>query len=305
MINFKEIPRANSGDGDQDTFELFARDFFEILGYEIVDNPGRGSDGGRDLIIKEIRKGISNVTNEAFWLVSCKHFAITGKSVTPTTENNINDRIIANGCDGFVGFYSTLPSEGLLKILNKIPTQIFDNKKIETHIIGNEKLRDVFLRYFPKSYKKWELLQLPYNPIKLFEFYLNEKYEKEVNLLESIFLKSDNLLIALINSENFEEFLEFKEIKLFEVDNLWSEFNKVYEKNRSEYSKSFYNLTWKIVQDYLISFLKKKKLTEEKLISCSWSYNSMYLLSTNTLILNTSKLSELEVLYADLKAMLR
>jgi len=41
VIDFNEIPRANSGVGDQDTFELFARDFFEALGLEIISDPNR------------------------------------------------------------------------------------------------------------------------------------------------------------------------------------------------------------------------------------------------------------------------
>lgn len=37
ILNFKEIPQANQGDGLQNTFELFARDFLEILGYELFN----------------------------------------------------------------------------------------------------------------------------------------------------------------------------------------------------------------------------------------------------------------------------
>jgi hypothetical protein len=32
IINFKEIPQANTGSGDQDAFKLFARDFLKYLG---------------------------------------------------------------------------------------------------------------------------------------------------------------------------------------------------------------------------------------------------------------------------------
>ncbi len=41
LINFKEIPRANTRNGDQDEFELFARDFLEEIGYAIVEEPAR------------------------------------------------------------------------------------------------------------------------------------------------------------------------------------------------------------------------------------------------------------------------
>lgn len=52
IIDFKEIPQANKGGGNQDSFELFAQDFFEYLGYEIVEQPFRGADGGAKTISK-------------------------------------------------------------------------------------------------------------------------------------------------------------------------------------------------------------------------------------------------------------
>jgi hypothetical protein len=57
LIDFKEIPKANGGCGSQDAFELFARDFFETLEFQIEEDPDRGADGGRDLIIIEKRTG--------------------------------------------------------------------------------------------------------------------------------------------------------------------------------------------------------------------------------------------------------
>lgn len=59
IIDFKEIPPGNSSDGEQDKFELFARDFLkEILNFTIVSSPNRGADGGKDILCEEIQKGI-------------------------------------------------------------------------------------------------------------------------------------------------------------------------------------------------------------------------------------------------------
>lgn len=33
IIDFKEIPKANVANGNQDVFELFAREFFHALGF--------------------------------------------------------------------------------------------------------------------------------------------------------------------------------------------------------------------------------------------------------------------------------
>ncbi len=67
VLDFKEIPEAHIASGEQDKFELFARDFFEQLGYKIIREPGRGADGGADLIIEEERKGIAGSTTIIYW----------------------------------------------------------------------------------------------------------------------------------------------------------------------------------------------------------------------------------------------
>ena len=48
LIDLKEIPQANTGEGNQDSFEAFARDFLFVLGYKIEEGPSRGADGGKD-----------------------------------------------------------------------------------------------------------------------------------------------------------------------------------------------------------------------------------------------------------------
>jgi hypothetical protein len=97
-------------------------------------------------------------TNKFTWLVSCKHFADSGKSVGTGDELNITDRLKQHAVDGFLGFYSTLPSAALIEKLKEYKNQgrlktyeIFDAKKIEGYFVisGFSKLA---LRYFPESY---------------------------------------------------------------------------------------------------------------------------------------------------------
>lgn len=159
-LDFKEIPQANEGSGLQDTFELFSRDFFEILGYEIIQHPDRGADGKKDLIIQETRTGLSGTT-KIKWLVSCKHYAHSGKSVSDTDEPNILDRISVHNCDGFIGFYSTLPAtslgnnfEGLKKKTN---IQSFDREQIEKILLETPQGLKLASRYFPKSLEQYTL----------------------------------------------------------------------------------------------------------------------------------------------------
>ena len=166
ILEFKEIAQGNNADGEQDSFELFARDFFKYLGYEIIGEPDRGSDNGCDLVIEETLVGIGR--KETFrWLVSCKHYAHSAKGTAVGTghEQGITDRIKSNDCKGFIGFYSTLPSSGLtqkLEGLDELEVQIFDKEKIETTLLkpNDDDAKTIALRYFPLSSNKWEDLSL-------------------------------------------------------------------------------------------------------------------------------------------------
>ncbi|OSM00073.1 restriction endonuclease [Magnetofaba australis] len=157
ILDFKEIPEAHIASGKQDAFELFAREFLHAVGYDIIEEPDRGADGGRDLIVEEKRTGVGGETRVR-WLVSCKHKAHSGKSVRQTDEQNIRDRIEHNKCNGFLGFYSMLPSSGLNHFLQELKSnfdvQVLDNEKIEREILGNKNCSVIFERFFPSSFRK-------------------------------------------------------------------------------------------------------------------------------------------------------
>lgn len=158
LLDFKEIPQANTGGGQQDTFELFSRDFLESIGYKILEDPDRGADGKKDLIVLEEREGASGVTSIK-WLVSCKHYAHSGKSVNDADEPNIRDRVERHNCDGFLGFYSTLPSVSLSGnirgLSDKILTQTYDREKIEKKLLETPSGLRLANRFFPLSYRDY------------------------------------------------------------------------------------------------------------------------------------------------------
>ncbi|MDF3129272.1 restriction endonuclease [Kiritimatiellaeota bacterium B1221] len=159
LLNFQEIPSAKATKqslGSQDTFELFAEEVLELVGFEIISSPGRGADGGKDLVVREIRKGVGGQSTIE-WLVSCKHFAHSGESVSPEHEQNIVDRVEQHNCDGFFGFYSTLPSSGLQSRLDQlvnIETLVYSREKIERRLLDSEEGRLIASRYFPNSIRK-------------------------------------------------------------------------------------------------------------------------------------------------------
>ncbi|MBB2754540.1 UNVERIFIED_ORG: hypothetical protein GGI57_005275 [Rhizobium aethiopicum] len=153
MLDFTEIPGAGGGP-NRDRFELFAREFLRLLAFEIVEGPNRGADGGADLIVREKRSGAGGETTIK-WLVSCKHKATSGRSVSGKDEVNILERLEQHQCEGFMGFYSTIVSSGLQEILmglkGKREILVFDPARIERHLAESDEMRALASRFFPKS----------------------------------------------------------------------------------------------------------------------------------------------------------
>ena len=150
MIDFTEI-------SDGDVWEEFCRDYLVALGLVVDIPPGVGPDGGRDLLVKEQLKG-TLATKSFTWLVSCKHYASSGRSVGIADEQNIRDRLEQHGAEGFIGFYSTTPSSALITRLKELRDQkriqsfdIFSAQKIEAgfHDIG---LSGVLQQYLPNTH---------------------------------------------------------------------------------------------------------------------------------------------------------
>ncbi|QIB41670.1 restriction endonuclease (plasmid) [Rhizobium oryzihabitans] len=156
-LDFTEIASAQSGP-DRDRFELFAREFFDSEGFRIIEQPDRGADGGRDLIVEEDRSGPGGV-NVVRWLVSCKHKAHSGASVSPGDEINIRDRLYTHRCQGFVSFYSTLPSSGLGQTLRALQPDFeylqLDSEVVERKLLDSPRGRVLAARYMPKSFNRW------------------------------------------------------------------------------------------------------------------------------------------------------
>jgi len=144
---------------------IFCKRLSSRVRFFIESTPDRGPDGGKDLLISEDLQGTLNQYRFK-WLVSCKHFATSNKSVSEKDELNIQERVDSFKADGFIGFYSTLPSSGLNKRLsdlkdnNKIKDyRVFDSKLIENYLVrmGFSKL---LMRYLPNSYKKIKPMHL-------------------------------------------------------------------------------------------------------------------------------------------------
>lgn len=199
VLDFTEIPPANGVDGQQDIFELFARDYLENIGFEIVSGPDRGADGGRDILAIEKRLGKFSST-DVKWLVSCNHKAHTGQSVKPNDEKDIIDRINQFGANGFIGFYSTIVSSGLSDRLesykNDYEIEILDQAKIEKELLKPENF-DIAKRYFPVSSKKWYDNNKPAKVFSTYEPLLCEVCHKDLLIEDGN--KKPSGIIAFVN----------------------------------------------------------------------------------------------------------
>ena len=154
-VDFREIASG-------DAWELFARDFFAAIGLVVEVPPGRGADGGRDLLVSEQLRG-SLASRKFTWLVSCKHHAHSGRAVGVDDEPSIADRLRQHRADGFLGFYSTMASSGLVERLRALAEprpgeaaliqrfEVFDGARIagRFHAAG---LAHVVLQHLPTSY---------------------------------------------------------------------------------------------------------------------------------------------------------
>jgi len=191
LLDFREIVS-----GEQ--WELFARDFFVSQKFVIESAPGRGADGGKDLLISEQQTGIIG-SNKFTWLVSCKHYAQSEKSVGVSDEANIVERVKQHKADGFLGFYSTLASSSLIDRLKSLGEskdirdyKIFDSRMIENQFVYDE-LSKIALRYFPKGYARLKPIQ------KITDKYIPITCEKcGIDLLQGSVVKqySGNILFA-------------------------------------------------------------------------------------------------------------
>jgi len=111
-----------------ESWEFFAIDFLSCLGFNVEQYPSRGIDGGIDALVEY---------NNKKYIVSCKHYFISNKSVGTTDEPSILDRIFQHDADGFIGFYSTTVSNQLAIRFKEISNKGYECIFYDKNIISN------------------------------------------------------------------------------------------------------------------------------------------------------------------------
>ncbi|MEX3973792.1 hypothetical protein [Paraburkholderia caribensis] len=164
IIDFREIvspntnhalaTKASLGTSNlPDDFEVFCKEFFELVKkMTIFSYVSSGPDNGIDLGVEEDLGG----GNKKRWLVSCKHKAHSRNPVSEDEEKNIIERVAKWECDGFIPFYTTVPSakvasliEGVEKFGKRVERYFKD--RIEQELLGTPSGIQLAARYFPKS----------------------------------------------------------------------------------------------------------------------------------------------------------
>ncbi|MDB6172080.1 MAG: hypothetical protein JWL59_1391 [Chthoniobacteraceae bacterium] len=112
MIDFRELPE------DGTAFEQLVRELLLIADLH-PQWTGKGPDQGRDIIIMERALGYFDGF-ERRWLVQCKHFAHSRRSVGRDDVGSVIDDCRQVGASGYLMVCSTQPSSGLVTKLEEI-----------------------------------------------------------------------------------------------------------------------------------------------------------------------------------------
>lgn len=162
ILDFREICSANSNHDSvkgaeagksnlPDDFELFCQEFFtNVKRYKIFRSVSHGPDLGIDLGVEEMTP-----SGPRKWLVSCKHYAHSDKYVPEEKERGIVERVGSWGCEGFIPFYTKVPSTTLSQMIQGAETYIkverYYKERIERELLSDSEGVSIAARYFPKS----------------------------------------------------------------------------------------------------------------------------------------------------------
>lgn len=133
MLNFTNLPK------DGVRFEQLVRDLLLRAGLR-PSWTGVGADSGRDLLAVETLSGPLQATN-ATWLVDCKHFAHSARSVGVADVTDIVDRCRRVGATGFLLATSTQPTAELARKLHEIhqnaqiSSLVWDSIELENRLL--------------------------------------------------------------------------------------------------------------------------------------------------------------------------
>ena len=156
ILDFKELSAPGKGSPPGENLEALARELGQRMGLEPAWS-GRGPDQGRDLVFTERRSGALG-SGILRWLVSCKDFAKSGRSVSEYDAGSVTDKLLQHRAGAFLLVTTTTASTGLKAVLDGIDaagtasTLVWDRHELERMLLQDENL-DLVRRHLPLSYE--------------------------------------------------------------------------------------------------------------------------------------------------------
>jgi formylglycine-generating enzyme required for sulfatase activity len=102
-------------------FELLCEDLLQAMGFTIEAKVARGPDLGKDIIATRTLPDLAGFSEPHRYLVECKHYAKSGKSVREADIGSPIGRMGNHNCDRYILVTSTVPSEKVRAQLDGIP----------------------------------------------------------------------------------------------------------------------------------------------------------------------------------------
>lgn len=123
---------------------------------------GRGSDQGRDMIVTTVVNDGIHI-RQFKWVVQCKHYAKSGKSVQPgdlQSNGALPDVVTCHQSNGYLLVCSTVPSTNLQNLFEHLTEQnnnpyyfiVWDEARVCEEL--NRHL-DVMKQFFPEYYRRY------------------------------------------------------------------------------------------------------------------------------------------------------
>lgn len=136
-------------------FELLCEDLLRSSDFLIESRPARGPDKGKDILATKYETDLLGNVEEQRYLVECKHFTKSGRSVKEVDIGNFQARLSVHRANRYLLITTTIPSETVkdqLSALSRDPAVPFKAGFWAKHDIIRL-LQDhprIIERYFPK-----------------------------------------------------------------------------------------------------------------------------------------------------------
>lgn len=148
MLDFRQL--------SPEEFELLCEDLLRNNGFLIESRPARGPDKGKDILATRYETDLLGNVDEHRYLVECKHFSKSGKSVQEADIGNFQARLSVHRASHYLLITTTIPSENVkdqLRSFSQDPRVPYKAGFWAKHDIIRLLQQDPLTleRYFPKT----------------------------------------------------------------------------------------------------------------------------------------------------------